>query len=47
MALMRADVGTQFDPTLFIAFEIIVRRGTWRDTPAQGFAAITAERRAV
>ncbi len=41
MALMRADVGTQFDPTLFAAFEIIVRRGTWRDTPAYGFAAIT------
>ena len=41
MALMRADVGTQFDPTLFAAFETIVRRGTWRDTPAQGFEAIS------
>ena len=47
MALMRADVGTQFDPTLFVAFETIVRRGTWRDTPAQGFTAILAESRAM
>lgn len=43
MALMRADVGTQFDPAIFAAFETIVRRGTWRDTPAQGFAAIGRE----
>ena len=28
MEIMRGDVGTQFDPTLFTAFEEIVRRGT-------------------
>ena len=36
MEIMRGDVGTQFDPTLFGAFEEIVRRGTWRNTPAGG-----------
>ena len=29
MEIMRGDVGTQFDPDLFGAFEDIVRRGTW------------------
>ncbi len=36
MEIMRGDVGTQFDPTLFAVFEEIVRRGTWRNTPAGG-----------
>jgi HD-GYP domain-containing protein (c-di-GMP phosphodiesterase class II) len=36
MEIMRGDVGTQFDATLFTAFEEIVRRGTWRNTPAGG-----------
>ncbi len=39
--IMRGDVGRQFDPALFTAFEAIVRRGTWRDTPAGGMAAMT------
>ncbi|CAN5889971.1 hypothetical protein BH11GEM1_BH11GEM1_18800 [soil metagenome] len=47
MELMRADVGAQFDPTLFAAFETIVRRGTWSDTPARGFAVIGVEGRAL
>ncbi|MEO8336348.1 MAG: HD domain-containing phosphohydrolase [bacterium] len=36
MEIMRGDVSRQFDPTLFVAFEEIVRRGTWRNTPASG-----------
>ncbi len=32
MAIMRRDVGAQFDPALFGAFEEIVRRGTWQFT---------------
>ena len=36
MEIMRGDVGTQFDPVLFTAFEEIVRRGTWRHPPARG-----------
>ena len=42
MEIMRGDVGTQFDPTLFAAFEEIVRRGTWRNTPAGGSFIISA-----
>ncbi len=30
MIVMRKDVGTQFDPTLFASFEELVRRGTFR-----------------
>ena len=41
MEIMRGDVGTQFDPTLFTAFEEIVRRGTWRNTPAAGTPAVS------
>lgn len=36
MEIMRGEVGRQFDSTLFAAFEEIVRRGTWRNTPAGG-----------
>ncbi len=36
MRIMRIDVGKQFDPELFVVFEEIVRRGTWRKTPAPG-----------
>ena len=39
--IMRGDVGSAFDPALFAAFEEIVRRGTWRNTPAAGMIAIT------
>ena len=39
--IMRGDVGRAFDPALFAAFEEIVRRGTWRNTPAAGMIAIT------
>jgi putative nucleotidyltransferase with HDIG domain len=42
MEIMRGDVGRQFDPTLFAAFEEIVRRGTWRNTPAGGSLAIAS-----
>ncbi|MEP6732298.1 MAG: HD domain-containing phosphohydrolase [bacterium] len=45
MEIMRGDVGRQFDPALFTAFEDIVRRGTWRDTPAGGMIAIGADHR--
>ena len=41
MDIMRGDVGKQFDPELFASFEEIVRRGTWRNTPSSGYAAIT------
>ena len=41
MEIMRGDVGTQFDPALFTAFEEIVRRGTWRNTPAAGTRAVS------
>ena len=41
MEIMRGDVGRQFDPALFAAFEEIVRRGTWRNTPASGMVTIT------
>ena len=41
LEIMRGDVGSAFDPTLFAAFEEIVRRGTWRNTPAAGMIAIT------
>ena len=41
MEIMRGDVGTQFDPTLFTAFEEIVRRGIWRNTPAAGTPAVS------
>ena len=40
MEIMRGDVGRQFDPALFAVFEEIVRRGTWRNTPASGSVAI-------
>jgi putative nucleotidyltransferase with HDIG domain len=40
MEIMRGDVGRAFDPTLFTAFEEIVRRGTWRNTPASGSMAV-------
>lgn len=40
MNIMRGDVGKAFDPTLFASFEEIVRRGTWRDTPASGMMAL-------
>ncbi len=39
MEIMRGDVGAAFDPALFHSFEEIVRRGTWRDTPARGIRA--------
>lgn len=39
LEIMRGDVGRQFDPALFRVFETIVRRGTWRNTPAGGVAA--------
>ncbi len=39
MEIMRGDVGRAFDPGLFTSFEEIVRRGTWRDTPARGMVA--------
>ena len=41
MEIMRGDVGRQFDPTLFAAFEEIVRRGTWRNTPAGGSLVVS------
>ena len=41
MNIMRGDVGKAFDPTLFASFEEIVRRGTWRDTPASGMMSLT------
>lgn len=41
MEIMRGDVGRQFDPTLFAAFEEIVRRGTWRNTPAGGALVVS------
>jgi putative nucleotidyltransferase with HDIG domain len=41
MEIMRGDVGRQFDPTLFVAFEEIVRRGTWRNTPAGGALVVS------
>ena len=41
MEIMRGDVGSQFDPALFAAFEEIVRRGAWRRTPAGGTVART------
>ena len=41
MEIMRGDVGTQFDPALFTAFEEIVRRGTWRSPPAGGTLAVS------
>ena len=34
------DFGVQFDPELFTQFEWIVRRGTWRNTPAAGMTAM-------
>lgn len=40
MEIMRGDVGVQFDPELFAEFERIVRRGTWRNTPAAGMTAM-------
>ncbi len=40
MEIMRGDVGRQFDPALFAAFEGIVRRGTWRNTPASGYRTV-------
>ena len=40
MDIMRSDVGVQFDPELFKEFEHIVRRGTWRNTPAAGMTAM-------
>lgn len=40
MNIMRSDVGKAFDPTLFASFEEIVRRGTWRNTPARGMIAL-------
>lgn len=42
MEIMRSDVGRAFDPHLFGSFEEIVRRGTWRHTPAAGFPSITS-----
>jgi putative nucleotidyltransferase with HDIG domain len=41
MEIMRGDVGRQFDPVLFAAFEEIVRRGTWRNTPAGGALVVS------
>ena len=41
MEIMRGDVGLAFDPILFSAFEDIVRRGTWRNTPARGMIAMS------
>ncbi len=38
--ILRGDVGRAFDPTLFAAFEEIVRGGTWRNAPAVGMTAI-------
>lgn len=40
MEIMRRDVGKQFDPNLFGAFESIVRRGSWRNTPAGAMRVI-------
>ena len=40
MEIMRGDVGRQFDPALFAIFEKIVRRGTWRNTPAGGMQSL-------
>ncbi len=40
MEIMRGDVGVQFDPAIFAEFEFIVRRGTWRNTPASGMASL-------
>lgn len=40
MRAMRRDVGAQFDPTLFAAFEAIVRRGSFRDRPSGEMRAI-------
>jgi putative nucleotidyltransferase with HDIG domain len=40
--IMRGDVGLAFDPELFAAFEGIVRRGSWRNTPAKGMKAFGA-----
>ena len=42
MEIMRGDVGFAFDPELFTTFEEIVRRGTWRNTPAKGMIALGA-----
>jgi putative nucleotidyltransferase with HDIG domain len=42
MKIMREDVGRAFDPTLFGAFEEIVRRGSWRHTPAMGMLALVS-----
>lgn len=40
MEVMRQDVGAQFDPTLFAAFEAIVRRGTFRGRASGEMRAI-------
>lgn len=40
MEIMRGDVGVQFDAVLFAEFETIVRRGTFRNTPAAGMMAM-------
>ena len=40
MAVMRLDVGSQFDPKLFAAFEAIVRRGSFRGRASGEMRAI-------
>jgi HD-GYP domain-containing protein (c-di-GMP phosphodiesterase class II) len=41
MEIMRGDVGTAFDPNLFLAFEEVVDRGTWRRTPPGGTPTVS------
>ena len=47
MEIMRTDVGTQFDPTLFEAFEEVVKDGPWPAGPVDttGHALIDDSRR--
>ncbi len=40
MEIMRGGVGRAFDPELFSSFEEIVRRGSFRNTPAKGMIAL-------
>ena len=42
MDIMRADVGTQFDPALFVAFEEVVHGGAWRRDPDEPLAVDVA-----